>query len=192
VERFAVDPLAGEFAPLHRVGECYAARAGGPNVLALPEPSLAARSLAEIARDVYGLPLARFERLNPGVEPNRPLAEGSSVNVLDQSSPRIRTEKDAATSDGTVSVSDSGFVPMLAARFAAEVLARRSELGNRAADLIAQLVPCAAPSATSLDLVLARLLLAVRPDDPTLVARVRAGAPDEWMRAPVPNRNVES
>jgi hypothetical protein len=192
VERFASDPRAPEFAPVHLVGEHYPERSAGLNMLPIPPESLAARSLAEIAHSVYGMPIARLEQLNPGIDPGAPLAPGTGVDIHDTADAQVREEDEAAAPEGKVNVSDSGFAPLLAARFAAEVLARRAELGNQAAAHIAKLVPVAASDATALDLVLARLLLIARPDDRAVVERVRACAPDEWMRSPVPNRNIEA
>jgi len=192
VERFASDPRSPEFAPVHVVGEHYPERSAGPNMLPIPPQSLAARSLVEIAQIVYGMPVARLEQLNPGIDPEALLAPGTRVDVLDTGDARVREEGEVAAPEGKVNVSDSGFAPLLAARFAAEALARRAELGNQTAALIAKLVPVAASNATALDLVLARLLLIARPDDRVVVERVRACAPDEWMRSPVPNRNIEA
>jgi hypothetical protein len=165
VERFATDPFAAEFSALHLVGEQYTQRSAGRNMLEIPAASRAARSLQEIATEVYGMPLARFESVNPG-DPYVSLELGTEINV-----PVV------------------GFVPILASRLAAEVLGRREEVGDRAIELIAKLVPTAAGSPTALDLVLARLLLAAQPLDAAAVGQIGTMAPDEWMKSPMPNRN---
>ncbi|HTT12137.1 MAG TPA: ATP-binding protein [Burkholderiaceae bacterium] len=169
VERFVKNPLAAEFAPVHVCGEAYEFRDKGPNSLEIPLPSLQANTLATIALEVFAMPAASLSSLNPGVPPDAPLAVGAEVSVL-----------------------DAGFAPLLAARFSAEILARRAELAGTAALRIASLIPIAAADATALDLMLARLLLAQAPDDPVLVAQVRALVPDLWMHSPVAHRDVET
>ncbi|HJW10341.1 MAG TPA: hypothetical protein VJ598_01055, partial [Albitalea sp.] len=166
VERFAREPLAAEFAPRHVAGEDYGERDDGPHMLSLPDAVRQARTLEAIARDVFALPWDRVARLNAGAGPRDRLAE--------------------------VAVPDPGFVPLLASRLASELLARRAVLGASAAVLMARLVPAAAGDATALDAVMARLALAYAPADAALVQRLISVAPTDWMRSPIPNRNVEA
>jgi len=195
IERFADNPLGAEFSPLHIVGERYPGRSSGPNVLPIPPQSLAARTLEEIASEVYGVPLARVESLNPAIGPRLPLGLGTEIQ-FSQAPDDVRIEMlprhEADGRYGEINVPDSGFPPILAARFAAEILGRRGEFGKRAPELIAKLVPAAASNATALDLVLARLLLAAQPLKSSAAERIQELAPDEWMKSPMPNRNVEA
>jgi hypothetical protein len=185
VERFTASPFDAEFAPVYVVGERYCGRSAGNNMLPIPPEALAARSLEQIAANVYGLPVARLERLNLGIDPRRWLPLRIEIDELNQEETRIDIERKAWASDGEINVSDSDFAPILATRFAAEVLGRRAELGERAAEVIAKLVPAAASNATALDLVLSRLILAAAPADSSIVERVRDLAPSEWMKSPV-------
>ena len=57
---------------------------------------------------------------------------------------------------------DWEFVPLLAARFAAEVLASQTLSPQERSSLIQKLVPLAAPNTTALDTVLSRLLLSAQ------------------------------
>jgi hypothetical protein len=68
VERFAADPLAAEFAPLHIVGEQYEWRRRDAEILSLPDSMLAAQTLDEVA-DVYQVPCAALRALNPAPGP---------------------------------------------------------------------------------------------------------------------------
>jgi len=93
---------------------------------------------------------------------------------------------------GEVNVPDAGFAPILAARFAAEVLGRRAELAGQAAELIARLVPVAANNATALDAVLARLVLASQLLAVPVTQRILDLAPADWLKSPVPNPRVQA
>jgi hypothetical protein len=68
LERFAADPLAAEFAPLHIVGEKYERRRRHAEMLSLPDSMLAAQTLEEVA-DVYQVPCAALRALNPAPGP---------------------------------------------------------------------------------------------------------------------------
>jgi hypothetical protein len=105
-----------------------------------------AQSLSQLAA-VYQRPLSEFVRLNPNLpsDPATPLPFGMLVNVPD---PR--------------------FVTMLAARVAAEALADPTLTPQQKTAVIWRLVPVAASNPTSLDSVLARLLLSAA-SDATLV-----------------------
>jgi AAA ATPase domain/Trypsin-like peptidase domain len=64
LEGFAADPLAADFAPLHIVGEKYERRRRDAEMLSLPDSMLAAQTLEEVA-DVYQVPCAALQALNP-------------------------------------------------------------------------------------------------------------------------------
>jgi hypothetical protein len=142
-------PEAGhlhEFAALHRVGHRYTDRR--PDALPLPDWANADRSFDGLQR-LYQRPKADFLRLNGG---ERALAEGDEV-----------------------AVPDPGFLPHLAARLAAETLARagHAPLTPARLKLLRSLVPYAVPSPTALDAVLTRLVL----------AQARRGTPPDLAEA---------
>lgn len=69
LDRFAADPMAAEFAPLHVVGEAYECRRRAAEMLSLPTGMLAAQTLEELA-DVYQVPCAALRALNPASGPH--------------------------------------------------------------------------------------------------------------------------
>jgi hypothetical protein len=166
VERFAADPHAAEFAPIHHIGEQYERRVGDER-LSIPDTIRRAATLAQLARDGFQLPLAALETLNPGVDANAPLQEGTAVRV-----PDVR------------------FAPLLAARLAAEVLVSPSVDGTRTA-LLRRLVPSAVDNASALDAVLSRLLLSARATEPGVLDAVAVVAPWAWMEEPTARAAVE-
>jgi hypothetical protein len=140
-----------EFAALHRVGHQYVGRRRG--ALCLPDWATVDRTFDALQR-LYQRPRADFLRLNDG---DRPLAPGDPV-----------------------AVPDPGFVPHLAARLAAEVLAQAGHgpISPERLQLLRALVPYAVPSPTALDAVLARLVLAqgrrATPPDPAEATALEA------------------
>jgi hypothetical protein len=129
-------PEAGhrpEAAALHRVGHRYIGRR--PDALQLPEWAFEDRSFDGLER-LYQRRKADFLRMNGR---DRPLSEAEEV-----------------------AVPDPGFVPHLAARLAAEVLAQAGgvPLPPERLQLLRSLVPYAVLSPTALDAVLTRLVLA--------------------------------
>jgi hypothetical protein len=148
---FIASSDAPEFAALHRVGEDYRFRADSPHRLHLPEWARSAATLESIAR--------LYERARTLVLQMNPAIGGA----------------DASLPPGTtVNIPDPEFIPLLAARFAAEALTA-AELTPRArTEWIQALVPRAAANPTALDLVLTRLLLAARPTDAGVLARLIA------------------
>lgn len=143
IARMCSDPSAVEFTALHRVGEQYDAREKPPQSAELPYWFRQANSLAQIA-EVYQRPLTEFLRVNRhhGWGPDQILDAGTEVNVP-----------------------DAGFATQLAARFASEVLSDIAMDHPQRVNLIQQLVPLASLSPTTLDTVLARLLLAAQVND---------------------------
>ena len=122
-----------EFAALHFVGHGYDERR--PDALRWPAWAADDTSFAALARR-FQRSKEDFLRLNG---PERPLAPGEEV-----------------------AVPDPGFLPHLAARLAAEVLALAGHLPltPQRLQLLRALVPHAVPSPTALDAVLTRLVLA--------------------------------
>jgi hypothetical protein len=158
VDRFAENPHDAEFSLRFNVGEDFAKRADHWNMLPIPIAMRNARTLEEVARDVFSMPIDVVLRLN-NARPGDQLDE--------------------------VSVPDPNFTPLLAARLSSEVLGRRHEFGGHAAVLIARLLPAAAADATTLDAVMARLALACAPTNLALVQRLGHAAPQDWMHEPI-------
>jgi hypothetical protein len=142
VRRFCADPGAAEFAPIHVVGEGYGMRDLQFDRTPLPNPMRQARSLRDIAEDVYKQQPAELLRFNAGQgdwELTTPLRDDGTVEVC---------------------IPDPDFAPFLAARLAAGVLANRALRPHVRVELIRLLVPIAVSNPTALDVVLMRLLLA--------------------------------
>jgi hypothetical protein len=147
------------------VGEAYDQRNKGQEMLTLLPPQRQAATLADVAREVLGLPAEELQRWNGGAALQDVLTE--------------------------VAFPDPGFAPLLAARLSAELLGRRAELGQALVPLMASLVPVAGNDPTALNQVLARLALACAPKDPALLKKLLHVAPDDWMVEPVPAVTVE-
>ncbi|MBC7726867.1 MAG: hypothetical protein H7242_04510, partial [Microbacteriaceae bacterium] len=137
-----------EFNALHRVGQAYDGRR--PRGQPSPAPQGNAQNLAAL-QALYPRPWAVFVRPNDADRPLEP--------------------------DDAVAVPDPGLLPLIAARMAAEVMARAdgAPLSAGRLRLLRSLVPYALPNATALDTVLARLVLAqARRDEPVDAAEVSA------------------
>jgi NACHT domain len=164
ISRFVADPYAGEFAPVHRVGEQYAERSSDER-LTIPDAMRRAATLARMADDVYRVPVVTLCRLNPGVGPDERLQHGTQVRV-----PERR------------------FAPLMAARLAAEALADPAIPKKDRNVLIRRLVPSAADNPTAMYTILSRLLLAVEPDDRNVAAaaldEIEKLAPLGWLEEP--------
>lgn len=143
------DPMAPKFTALHRVGEGYDRRRWEGKIR-LPPEMYDAHTLQALA-DVYRRPVTEFQRLNRE-------QEWAVDQVLSEGTP--------------VYVPDPGFAPLLAARFAAEALVEPSLPPSARQELIQTLVPVAVANATTLDLVLARLLLADPPSEPAILTEL--------------------
>ncbi|MEA2583625.1 MAG: hypothetical protein QOF33_1710 [Thermomicrobiales bacterium] len=150
-DRLRRDPAAPEFATVHVVGEPYAHR-NPLTTLLLPDWMRQADTLAELAF-VYQRPVDDLLRLNAerGWDADQPL-----------------------TPDARASIPDPGFPPLLAARIAAHALADQTLSDHARTTAIRSLVPIAVSNPTALDVVLARLLLAERPHDPSVLDALSA------------------
>lgn len=146
VRQLAEAPHLPDFAALHRVGHTYDQRR--PGALAFEPWVRDDRSFDNLPR-LYQRPKADFLRLNGG---ERPLIAGDAVAVPDR-----------------------GFVPHIAARLAAEILAQAGAalVSPQGLQLLRNLVPYAVLSPTALDAVLSRLVL----------AQARSAAPPELAAA---------
>lgn len=159
VEQFTLNPQGEAFATLHRIGAAYERRIDLPTKLHLPAEMRAARTFQEIKQLYTSLRSAADEdvlALNPGLLApiDQPLPEGSSVNI-----------------------SDPDFMPLLAARMSAEVLAADNFSQTQRTAFMQRLMPLSAANRTALDTVAARLLMAALPQDPaTLRSLVAATA----------------
>ncbi|MGW3352854.1 hypothetical protein ACWDA3_57000 [Nonomuraea rubra] len=138
-------PERPEFAALHVVGEPYPRRM--PGGVPLPDEAVRAGTLASLAV-LYRRPVEEFVRLNPGHDLNQDLPEGTTVRVP-----------------------DPGLPPLIAARVAAEVMARIPEHDRES--LLRHLVPATALDITARCTVLARLLLSSGTGDLELLHEMR-------------------
>ena len=138
------DPHAVRFASLHYVNHSYQGRGDPPQSFPLPNRVRYATTLLMLA-DAYQRGQPEFLRLNREWEPGQPIPPGTPVNVP-----------------------DPGMAPLLAARLAAETLVVTKLSKEERAALIRSLVPVAAANPTTLDAVLARLLLAEQPNSAIL------------------------
>ena len=102
------------------------------------------RRLAALAY-FYGISEPEFVKANPGLSRSTDISDGTTVRVPDPL-----------------------FTPLLAAFFAAKVLSSKELSRENRIELILKLVPPASTNPTALDTVLARLLLALRPDEEAL------------------------
>jgi hypothetical protein len=168
ISRFADDPYTSEFSPLHRVGEEYGERSRGEERLEIPDTVLDADTLTRLAHDVYHVSAAETRRLNQGFAADETLPAGTLI-----------------------AVPDAKFAPLLAARFAAEVLVHDGLTAAEREGLIRTLVPIATGNPTALDTVLVRLLLAARPEAPNVLDAIASVAPSEWLMEPAASAAVE-
>jgi hypothetical protein len=157
VARFGRDPHGPEFMPLHRVGEKYFGRRAVNPTSRLPKWLLEARTLDDLAV-AYQWPVGDWVKANPGIP-------SAKAGLPDSDAGRMETY---------VRVPDPRFASMLAAWFAARLLASKVlKPGERVASIL-RLVPIAASDRTALDTVLARLLLALAPADPQTLDEIDA------------------
>jgi hypothetical protein len=147
------DGRSERFASLHYVGHKYEGRGDPPRSFPLPKRVRLAHTLAMLA-DAYQRGLPEFLRLNRSWDPEQPIPEKTPLHVP-----------------------DPGLASLLAARLAAETLVAPGLSAAERVALIRSLVPVAAANPTTLDTVLARLLLVDRPVDPAILGRLAELAP---------------
>lgn len=140
------------FTALHYVGEMLQHRA--PGSVKIPDSTLQAASLPELSV-VYRVPLEDLRRVNPRLvgTPNDPLPMGAEVRIP-----------------------DPGFVTWIAGRLSAAVLADQGLFEEDRVELLQLLAAVAAPNATILDRVLARLVTAAHPTDAAMLDALQAAA----------------
>ena len=146
VERFTAAPLADEFCSVHRVFEEFEYRTKEHVHQALPIPP-AVQSAATIA-DIAKI----FEQ-----HPRDVLAVNGWVWGEPDAALVERLKK-----DDPVSIPDPHFVPILAARLSAGIVASTILPDDRRLALLQRLVPLTMPNRTALNTILARLLMASR------------------------------
>jgi len=164
IQMLRTTPRSERFAALHYVGEPYAMRGQPPQSFPLPRQVLNADTLNKLAA-AYQRGLPEFQRLNRDWQPDTPIPDGTLINVP-----------------------DPGMAPLLAARLAAEALVAPELDPTERITLIRALVSVAATNPTTLDTVLARLLLAAQPSDPTILRRLAALVPLPAAAAPATER----
>jgi hypothetical protein len=160
IERFVTDPLAPEFAPIHAVGEDYAERVVGPNMMPIPDVMRSAATLRQIADSVYQLPVSALQPLQPEIDP------------------------DDVPPDRQVLIPEPAFAPILAARLSAEALVSPALSQPERCVCVRRLVPVAAEHPTVMHTVLTRLLLVTLPEESGVLDAVAELAPWDWMQEP--------
>jgi hypothetical protein len=141
VQELASLPGAPTFSAVHVVGESFLYRGSSP--IDMPDRILRATTLRELAESVYERPLTELIRLNANRwKPDADLPEGTEVRIPD---PEL--------------------LPVIAARLAAEALARKDLPVAQRVRALQLLASPAARNPTALDTVLGRLLLAARPQN---------------------------
>jgi hypothetical protein len=139
VAPFVQDPTGPLFAPIHVVGDPFERRPPARDRIPVDDVTQA-HSLADLASRVFHVSVASLERLNPTLPPADYLPTGTQV-----------------------AIADPAFVPLLAARFAAEAVALPGLDNEARARILSRLVPMAAIDSTALDAVLCRRILADPP-----------------------------
>ena len=177
VERFLEKPLAAEFCAIHRVLEEFEYRAEDQQyfqALPIPETVRQAQTLGEIA--------AIFEYDSE---------ELIAVNDWIWSATPETIVSEPLQKDDEVNIPDPDFVPILAARFAAEAVVVAGVTPDVRTRMLQRLVRMALPNPTATDTVLGRLILATLDGPQQLPAMLTglqladftdAGAPTDGSR----------
>jgi hypothetical protein len=143
---------------IHVVGESYDRRAASEARLPIPRSASEARTLVEIS-DLYRCETGELLRVNVSLcrAPDDSLELGTRVNIP-----------------------DPGFLPLIAARLAAELISQPGLSDDERRRHIQSLVPAAVGDSTALDTVLMRLLLVSPLDEPEALERVER-ALNHWV-----------
>jgi hypothetical protein len=140
-----------EFAALYYVGDNLRYRA--PGSVQIPDSTVQAASLQELSA-VHRVPLEELQRANPQVaKANDRLPVGTEIRIP-----------------------DPGFATWIAGRLSAAVIADQSFFNDERVELLQLLAAVAAPNATILDRVLARLAMVAHPVDPAILGALEAAA----------------
>jgi hypothetical protein len=162
VEQFLAEPLAADFCAVHLVLEQFNYRAHEYQTIPIPDRVRSAATLRQVA-DAFGVEAAAL----------------ATVNDWIWSDPDHRVDE-ILQKDDKVNIPDEDFVPILAARFAAEALVSPTLPANRRSWVIQRLAPMALSNTTALNTVLGRLMLSTldRPAAlPAVLASLRMPAP---------------
>jgi hypothetical protein len=152
-ERLLVGTDAQRHLPLHVLGEDYLRRRDSPDSVQLRSEFRQASTAYQLADLVYQQPVTELLRLNRDV---------------------TTRADDFIPPGGRVRVPDPEYRPLVAARIAAEILRRVDLPADDRRRSLQRLVPVSAAHTTTLDLVLARLLLLVSPSAPADIERICA------------------
>ncbi len=159
IERFLDDPLAAEFCAIHRVLEQFEYRAEDQHyfqALPIPESVRQAKTLGEIA--------AIFEyETDELITVNKWIWAATPAAVLNE----------VLQKDDEVNIPDPDFVPILAARFAAQAMAAAGLTADARTRMLQRLVRMALPNPTAADTVLGRLILSTLDRQEPLPAMLR-------------------
>jgi hypothetical protein len=159
VGRFLDNPLAPEFCAVHHVLEAFEYRAEDQNffqALPIPDAVRQARTLREISAILDYEPPALLAV-------NDWILAGPNTTALDETLQK----------DDEVNIPDPDFVPLLAARFAAEAMTMANLPVEARTRLIQRLVRMALPNPTAVDTVLGRLILSTVAQPQELPALLR-------------------
>ena len=173
VDRFLANPLSEEFCSAHRVLEEFEHRPHEYQTLPIPESFQSARTLRQISA-AFNYGPEQLVEVNQWLWPG---PNGPSDEILEKG-----TE---------VNIPDRDFVPVLAARFAAEALAADELSPERRSWLIQRFVSLSLSNPTALDTVLGRLMLSTvdRPADlPAILTNLRL--PDHSQMVPTPEHEA--
>ena len=176
VSRFLARPLSAEFCASHRVLDQFEYREKDQQLfqaLPIPEPVRRARTLREIAA-IFDVDPQRLIGVNDWIW-------APPAGVLDE----------VLQKDDEVRVPDEEFVPILAARFAAEAMVADGVPPEERTRIVQRLVRMALPNPTAVDTVLERLvLMAGSPQHFPAVLRnialpdaASAGSPEDYDRS---------
>jgi hypothetical protein len=140
-----------EFTALHYVGDTFQHRA--PGSVAIPASTVQAASLTELS-----------------------VAHGIRLEDLQRANPQVGAATDRLPKGNEIRIPDPGFKTWIAGRLSAAVLAGGGLFDEDRVELLQLLTAVAAPNATILDRVLARLAIAAHQTDPAILDSLEAAA----------------
>ena len=151
VKLLVEEPDAGEFCAMHIVGEVFKHRHGNQK-LPIPPKIRQANTLASIA-EVHGCAITELIRVNR----KQNWAAGQILPAA-----------------ARVNIPDPEMLPLIAARLSAEVVAEGQWSRDKRVQLLQALVPVSSANLTTLDTVLARLMLVGCPADQGNLDQIQA------------------
>lgn len=151
VSRLFNEPAHRDFTALHYVGDTFRHRA--PGSVPIPDSTVQALSLTQLSA-LYRVHLEDLQRVNP----------------------KVRTASGRLAVGHEVRIPDAGFATWIAGRLSAALLANEGLFDEDRVELLQLLSAVASPNATTLDRVLARLVIAAHPKDPDMLDALEAAA----------------